>query len=155
MKTVNITTSFQSLRSLTTAFTLTAMLFAAGACAQDPTTPATPNASSSAPSNDLVSKWVGAYDPLSRACDKDMLIVHKSKFSWGDCKDVKSRLISTSETGLAIEIDSSAKCGWSGWIVALSTPSPESRAVSVNAYRSLKDYQAKQSKAFCAYSKNF
>ncbi len=146
-------TSFQSLHLL--ACLLSALLVLTSACAADPSTSSKFTATAEAPSGDFSSKWVGPYDPLSRACDRDILSVGESKFSWGNCKGVKTRLISASETELVFSVDSNANCGWAGWTVALTTPSVESRTVSVNAYRNLKDYQAKQSKAFCAYSKNF
>ena len=77
----------------------------------------------------------------------------ESKFSWVDCKDVNIRVIAASGTELAFEVDPNAKCGLTGWIVALTTPSAESRAVSGNTYRNLKDYQAKEYRLFCTYHK--
>jgi hypothetical protein len=84
-----------------------------------------------------------------------MLTVYRSKFSWGDCKEAKIRPIATSNTELAFEVDPSSKCGWAGTIVALTADPRAPRAIHVNVYRSLKDYEAKQHIAFCAYSKNF
>lgn len=135
-------------------FLLMAFLSATPACAEKPATPTVTNVATDDVGTGFPKKWIGTYEPLSRACNKDILAVHNSRFSWGDCKEVKSQVLSASETGLVIEIDPNARCGWSGWIVALTTSSPESRAISVNAYRNLNDYRTKHSKAFCAYSKD-
>jgi hypothetical protein len=81
--------------------------------------------------------------------------MYETNFTWGDCKKVTIRVIAGSDTDteLVFEVDPNAKCGWAGLVVALTTPSPDSRAVSVNAYRSLEKYRAKESVAFCAYTK--
>jgi hypothetical protein len=104
--------------------------------------------------DDPVSRWIGRYDPLARACEKDILTINESEFTWGDCKSVATQLVSVSPSHLAFSVNSDANCGWAGWIVELTTPSQESRAVSVSAYRTLKDYESKERKAFCAYAKN-
>jgi hypothetical protein len=126
------------------------LLFTVSACAQGPTTS---RSISGVSGSDAVSKWAGEYDPFSRACIADALIMHASKFSWGDCKEAKIRVIAASDTELLFEVDPKAKCGWAGWIVGLTRPSTASRAVSVNAYRNIQDHQAGGHQVFCAYSK--
>jgi hypothetical protein len=111
------------------------------------------NTKAKEPRKDPVSKWLGPYDPLSRACARDVLTLRRTDVSWSDCKRAKIKLMSVSETELALAIDSNARCGWGGWIVALTKPSAGSRAVDVNAYRTLDEYQARQTSTFCAYSK--
>jgi hypothetical protein len=150
MKPVKICRSFQLPLVLT--FVLVLPLFTASACAEDPTASRS-SAAAGVSTSDPASKWVGVYDPFSRACSKDVLTIYESTFTWGDCKKAKIHVIAASDTELAFEVDSSTKCGWAGLIVALTTPSPDSRAVSVNAYRSLEKYQMRESVAFCAYSK--
>lgn len=133
-----------------------AILFAPSACAQSPTTPATSNTSSNAPDSSLALKWLGKYEPLSRdgIRMKNILEVNKSTFSWMDCNEVNIQPILVSLTELSFEVDPTAKCGWAGWIVALTTSSPESlAAIRVNAYRGLQQYQAKGYGASFPYSK--
>jgi hypothetical protein len=100
-----------------------------------------------------MSRWVGIYNPFSRACYNDPLTIHGTTFNWGSCKNVSIRVIAASVTEFAFEVDPSARCGWAGWIVALTTPSAESIAVDVNAYRKLAKYRAKERDAYCAYSR--
>jgi hypothetical protein len=134
-------------------YLLAALVVIANAHAQDLVEPPKSDAPAKKSRKDVLSKWLGPYDPLSRACTRNVLTLRKTDFTWGDCKRAKTRLMSVSETDLAIAIDSDARCGWAGWIVALTKPAAESRAVDVNAYRTPDEYQAKQTSAFCAYSK--
>jgi hypothetical protein len=133
-------------------FTLVVLPITTSACAQDSTASGS-RAAAGVSGSDPVAKWVGVYDPFSRACSGYPLTIQESTFTWGDCKDVKFRVIAASDTEFAFEVDPSATCGWTGEIVALTRTSLESPAVSVNIYRSLIDYQAKGFSAFCAYSK--
>jgi hypothetical protein len=103
--------------------------------------------------DELVSRWAGAYDPLGRA---DTLVIQHSNFSWGkDCKEQAFRAISVSQAEFAFEVSPKSECGWAGMIVALTTDARAPRAIHVNVYRALSDYQAKRSIAFFAYSKRF
>ena len=113
-----------------------------------------PRSGASATPDARSARWIGRYEPLSRACANDLMIVEASAFTWGDCKATRTSLISVSDTVLAFSVDPGGKCGWAGWVVELSVPSIGSNAVSVNAYRSPHEYQARQSTAFCAYGKN-
>jgi hypothetical protein len=150
MKPVKISRSPRLLCVFT--FTVVAALFTATACAGDPATPRS-RAPVDASRSEVASQWVGVYDGFSRACEGYPLTISKSTFTWGDCNAVTIRVIAASDTELAFEVDPNAKCGWAGLIVALTTPSLASRAVSVNAYRTLIAYQGKESDAFCAYYK--
>jgi hypothetical protein len=150
MKHVKLCRSLQLPLVLTIIFVLP--LFTASACAQDPRT-SRPSDAAGVSSSGLASKWIGAYDGVSRACSGHVLTMYESTFNWVDCKDVKIRVIAASDTELVFEVDPNAKCGVSGWIVALTTPSVESHVVSVNTYRNLKDYQSKEYRLFCTYYK--
>jgi hypothetical protein len=129
------------------------ILFTTSVCAQGLDAPARRNNAISAAASDAVSKWVGTYEPHGRACARDVLRLEKSRFSWMDCKAATIHLVTTSDTEVVFEVDPTEKCGWAGWIVTLTASSSGSRAVSVSAYRSLKDLQAKEYKAFCSYYK--
>jgi hypothetical protein len=122
------------------------------ACAEDPT-PSGCSAAAGASGSDLASKWGGVYNPFSRGCSGDVLTVYEAKFTWGDCKTVKIRVIAASDTELAFEVDPNAKCSLSGWIVALTALPPDGRAVDVRAYQSLQSYQLKGHQVFCAYTR--
>ena len=135
-------------------FFLASFFVATVAHAQDRSDSPKTKEATSKPRNDSLAKWLGAYEPLSRACEKEILTMGRANLTWGDCKRAKTQLISVSKTELVVSVDPKANCGWAGWIVALTTPSADSRAVSVNAYRARADYQAKNSKSFCAYSKS-
>ncbi len=150
MKPVKICRSLGLLLVLT--FTVFAPLLTVGACAEDPTASSS-GVAAGVSGSDPASKWVGVYDGFGRACSAYPLMVYESKFTWGDCKGVKIRVIAASDTEFAFEVDPNGKCGWAGEIVALTRPSLESPAVSVNTYRSLVEYQAKEYKLFCTYSK--
>lgn len=150
MKPAKICRSLPLLGVLT--FSLVVPLFPASACAGEPTA-STSGVAPGVSASGLASKWMGAYDPFSRACSGNVLTISGSTFTWGDCKEVTIRMVAAFDTEFAFEVDPNAKCGWAGLIVALTIPTAESRAVDVNAYRSLIAYQAKESIAFCAYSK--
>ena len=150
MKPVKICRSLGLLLVLT--FSLVVLLSSASACAEDPTAPRSGAAAGVSGSN-VASKWVGVYDGSGRGCRMAPLTIRGSTFTWGDCNTVKIRVIGASDTEFAFEVDPSAKCGWAGWIVALTPLSPDWRVVDVNAYRRLEKYQAKQYDLFCGYSK--
>ena len=133
-------------------FTVIVPLLQASACAEDPMASRS-SVAGGVPSGNPVSKWVGAYNPFSHACMPDMLTMFGSTFSWADCKVVRIRVITVSDTELVFEVDPKAKCGLAGWIVALTTPSADSRAVDVTAYQSLMQYETKGYDSFCAYVK--
>ena len=107
----------------------------------------------SANADQPVEKWLGKYDPFSRSCERDILTIDSSTFSWGDCRMAPTRVISASQTHLTFSVSPDAACGWAGWIVELRTPSPDPRAVEVRAYRNVADYHAREDKAYCAYGR--
>ena len=110
-------------------------------------------ASACAADQAVSSKWVGAYEGLSRACSGQPLTMYPSKFSWVDCREANVRVIAMSDTELAFEVDPKTRCGAAGLIVTLTRLSAERPGVDVNTYRSLEKYQAKEYDLFCVYSK--
>jgi hypothetical protein len=62
-------------------------------------------------------------------------------------------VVTASATELVLEVDRAAKCDYAAWIVRLKASSAESPAIEVNAYRNMKDYQAKEHQTYCPYSK--
>ena len=149
MKSIRICVSTQLLLLLTIPLAL--LLSTVGGCAE---APSAPNSRVSAvAASDPISKWVGVYDSAGGACSAYPVTISESTFSWGDCKNVKIHVIAVSDTELAFEVDPNGKCGWAGWIVAMTTSLAEARVVDVNAYSGLIKYEAKEHYLSCDYSK--
>ena len=101
----------------------------------------------------LPPKWIALYEGTSRACDGSRLIMKASTVSLDDCRSVKYRVVTVSETQLIFEVDPKAKCGWAEWLIALTEIPPGNVGFEVTAYRSREKQQAKEYSSYCVYMK--
>jgi hypothetical protein len=139
--------------SLGKIFILIVLLFATGTGAQEPSTKGTVTTSTGE-----LKKWIGTYDPLSRACERDTLIIEKAMFTWMDCRGVKFSEIVNSERELAFRVDPNSSCGWTAKVISLTSHAPKAPlAISVRAYKDVatfkNDTDKKHYLLYCSYAR--
>jgi hypothetical protein len=97
-----------------------------------------------------ISKWIGRYDSVTGNCG--VLVVEESKITWAGCRGAATKLISVSNSKLAVEVDSSAKrCEWAGFVVALRNV--DGHLIKIAAYQDRAAYKADNRYVQCTFTK--
>ena len=94
--------------------------------------------------------WRGTYEPFSRGCIPDRIIVRENTLRYGNClHSIVERLANTRDE-LTVLVASTSKCGWSGTVISLRKVEG-SEAVQFYNYKSREDWAAGRHQAYCAY----
>ncbi len=73
---------------------------------------------------DSQSRWLGVYEPISRACEGQNLVIEKSEISYGDdCKSVKVSTILANDKEFRFKVGDNTNCPLSKHTISIK-PEP-------------------------------
>ncbi len=96
--------------------------------------------------------WRGTYEPISRACERDPIVIGTKTLRYGRCTHSIVETLANTDNQFAVIVKSKSGCGWSGTVISLTKGKGyNANGVDFHNYKSRDYWSVGSYQAYCAY----